>query len=394
MMKKVLLITAILLTSFIGYSQNIDYSKSGDSKYNVKDYKGAIADYTKAIELNPRIALTYFKRATARQMSTSIKAQVTKVPPDDREYKKYSEKMLGLALEKADELKRALADYTKAIELDPNNWAIYNNRGLLRSMFSFQFLDKKAQLALTDYTKAIELIWLNPNIYINKEFSRIIDLGNGTCCIMKDIDPNNRAYKADIYSNRASVQSSYAEAINDCTTAIDLAPSYSLYIYRITLRRHLNMDKSLQGKYLIEALRSKSAQIISDYTKAIEFKPNMPQLYQERGSEKDKMEIGDYRGAIADYTKAIELDPNDHTSYRRRGFSKAELKDHSGAIVDYNKALELTPKNDDESMAVAYYFRGLSKIAINQKDSGCLDLSKAGELGFSYAYESIKEHCN
>ena len=29
----------------------------------------------------------------------------------------------------------------------------------------------------------------------------------------------------------------------------------------------------------------------------------------------------------------------------------------------------------------AYYNRGLTKIFINQKDSGCLDLSKAGELG-------------
>ena len=41
----------------------------------------------------------------------------------------------------------------------------------------------------------------------------------------------------------------------------------------------------------------------------------------------------------------------------------------------------------------SYYNRGLAKIALDQKDSGCLDFSKAGELGLSAAYEAIKEYC-
>jgi len=36
---------------------------------------------------------------------------------------------------------------------------------------------------------------------------------------------------------------------------------------------------------------------------------------------------------------------------------------------------------------------GLSKILLGQKDDGCLDLSKAGELGL-YSYDVIKEFCN
>jgi len=42
----------------------------------------------------------------------------------------------------------------------------------------------------------------------------------------------------------------------------------------------------------------------------------------------------------------------------------------------------------------AYYGRGLAKIRLGQKDDGCLDLSKAGELGHAEAYEAIKENCN
>jgi hypothetical protein len=43
---------------------------------------------------------------------------------------------------------------------------------------------------------------------------------------------------------------------------------------------------------------------------------------------------------------------------------------------------------------LAYYHRGLAKILSGQKDNGCLDLSKAGDLGLAEAYESIKEYCN
>jgi hypothetical protein len=33
-------------------------------------------------------------------------------------------------------------------------------------------------------------------------------------------------------------------------------------------------------------------------------------------------------------------------------------------------------------------------IQLKQIDSGCLDFSKAGELGYTLAYELIKKYCN
>jgi len=71
------------------------------------------------------------------------------------------------------------------------------------------------------------------------------------------------------------------------------------------------------------------------------------------------------------------------------GYAKAELQDYRGAIQDHNKAIELNPNDAD-----AYFGRGLAKILSGQKDDGCLDLSKAGELGYAEAYEAIKESCN
>ena len=47
-----------------------------------------------------------------------------------------------------------------------------------------------------------------------------------------------------------------------------------------------------------------------------------------------------------------------------------------------------------ENLSYAYFFRGLAKIELKNKQSGCADLSKSGELGFSDAYNFIKEKCN
>ena len=101
-----------------------------------------------------------------------------------------------------------------------------------------------------------------------------------------------------------------------------------------------------------------------------------------------KVQLEDYRGAMEDFSNAIELDSKDTLAYNNRGFTKYKLEDFYGAVKDYNKAIEL-----NASYAKAYFYRGLVKIILNQKDIGCLDLSKAGELGFENAYEMIKKLC-
>ena len=52
-----------------------------------------------------------------------------------------------------------------------------------------------------------------------------------------------------------------------------------------------------------------------------------------------KFVSGDYAGAFSDYTKAIEIKPDYADAYNNRGDTREKLSDYQGALVDYTKAI-------------------------------------------------------
>lgn len=113
---------------------------------------------------------------------------------------------------------------------------------------------------------------------------------------------------------------------------------------------------------------------------------NSPQDYINKGYEKILDE--DYKGALEQFNKAIELDPRNVEAYNNRGIVFGILGDHYRAIQDFNMAIDLKPTDSE-----AYKSRGVSKLYLNQKQSGCLDLAKAEQMGFPGAIELIEEFC-
>ena len=117
-----------------------------------------------------------------------------------------------------------------------------------------------------------------------------------------------------------------------------------------------------------------------------EFTSERAEIYFNRGSAKAKS--GDQKQAMDDYNKAISLNPVYAEAYFLRGVAKSSLGDQRNAIQDCSNAIKLNPK-----YAEAYYVRGIIKLALSD-NTGCLDLSKSGELGYNPAYQVIRDHCN
>ena len=64
------------------------------------------------------------------------------------------------------------------------------------------------------------------------------------------------------------------------------------------------------------------------------------------------------------------------------------LEDNRGSLADLNIAIKIN------STSKTYYLnRGKVKYKLSDLNGACLDWSKAGELGETDAYDSIKKHC-
>ena len=96
-----------------------DLVNRGIEKAKKGDLDGAIADFDRAAELNPKDDAPYYNRAQAKRLKKDTAG--------------------------------AIADYTRAIDLGSTNPAAYNNRGNARAE------NKDLDGAIADYTRAIEL---------------------------------------------------------------------------------------------------------------------------------------------------------------------------------------------------------------------------------------------
>jgi tetratricopeptide (TPR) repeat protein len=96
----------------------------------------------------------------------------------------------------------------------------------------------------------------------------------------------------------------------------------------------------------------------------------------------------DYGDAIQDMQAAAEILPDIPYIYFNLGNLYCLSKEHVKSIESYTKAIELYSYMGD-----AYFNRGLVLIYLKDKEKGCIDLSRAGELGVQDAYGVIKKYC-
>ena len=92
--------------------------------------------------------------------------------------------------------------------------------------------------------------------------------------------------------------------------------------------------------------------------------------------------------AIQDMNEAKEIVPDLPYVYYNLGNLYCLSSEHIASLDNYTKAITLWPYMGD-----AYFNRGLVLIYLKDKEKGCIDLSRAGELGVEDAYGVIKKYC-
>lgn len=106
------------------------------------------------------------------------------------------------------------------------------------------------------------------------------------------------------------------------------------------------------------------------------------------GAEEKGKRVVDYSEVLEDYRKCLEMDPQFVFALFNIGnvYVKGEKIDK--AIEAYSQAIAV-----DKDLAEAYFNRGLLYIYTGRRAEANADLSKAGELGITDAYNIIKRYC-
>ena len=157
-MRRLPLILMMMLMASVAActSKAQEHYNNGRALDDKSDFDGAIGEYTKAIEADPKFFKAYLNRGIGRQQKKQYDvaiADFTKVIElDPANLQAYMSR--GGARIFAKDLDGAVEDYTKLIELDTRKMAqpaYYRNRAVAYS------LQQKPDLAAADDKKAVEL---------------------------------------------------------------------------------------------------------------------------------------------------------------------------------------------------------------------------------------------
>ena len=208
-----------------------DLVNRGIEKAKNGDLDGAIADFDRAAELNPKDDAPYYNRAQARQLKN----------------------------DKAG----AIADYTKAIELGSTNPAAYNNRGNARAE------NNDRDGAIADYTRAIELKPDYARAYYNRATTFIRQ--KKWSAALLDLNSMIRLKPSFFQASfdRAGVNErlgNYPASLNDLDTLVRLAPKVGS---RVDLSEALNSRAWLRATCPVASMRNGQL-AIADAKKACE----------------------------------------------------------------------------------------------------------------------------
>jgi tetratricopeptide (TPR) repeat protein len=388
-------------------------SKRASENISNGNYDSAIEDANSLLNVQPNLALAYHIKSVAYYHKDRIIDAYNMSVKSDRIRGTQSEWRKDMFNELTEYYKDMMSknQYSNVIYISENIWTPNNLTNYFHGLgYYFKGDYKKAKKYLKK-VKGFEpaeqyLESINNKKYFSNPFSN-----------------NNNVKKEENSQNRNENNVDVQKIINlmqskNYTKAIEL-------IDKNTKNQEVSLLFGIRGtaNYLLKNY----SQAISDITKSAKTTNEiLPDFLFYRALAKS--EVSDYYGAINDYDLLLQKGDakgqnyDIATVYNNKAYSYVGLKQYEKALPFVNKAIELDKGKwyiwdtraeiylntkefgkaiNDATKAIriqensnSFFIRGLAQIKLNDKELGCKDLSRAGELGKSEAYEKIKELCN
>ena len=361
-------------------------------------YTDALDDYDKAIELYPDFAKAYLNRSYVKNLLGRYNSSKQDYDTAQKKVQEYRATQAKDSASFADTTKK----YSALLELDADfakkdfENELLQNRDInihLKPLYKFEIstdadnqryaLSRRYDHALINKfisDSKVPLVVSNSDTLhhpdyndsnIDNEIYGDTNLSAGDNSNMSDAD---RAFIKGIYY----VQSKqYSKALEEYNKAVDASASgeYSDY-YKAFYRINRGV------------LRAEMIDFISSIENNVQTL-TMDDQGTTRARVRDQVSRSyDYSEAIEDLTEAAKLLPGVPYIYYDLGNLYCLSSKFVESVESYTKAIQYYPYMGD-----AYFNRGLVLIFIKDKEKGCIDLSRAGELGVEDAYAVISKYC-
>jgi tetratricopeptide (TPR) repeat protein len=158
----------LCLKSAFAYAQDAsDYLKSANIFYEKGDYEGAIADFTKAVELSPNNEEAYYGRG----LMFWIQGKESESTDDFKKAAQLNPKFeeIFLDLSNASKFKNDVSKFTYDIKINHSAKAYFDRGFTYAQHYIISHSKSEYHNALEDYNKAIELDPKNKEFYLNRD---------------------------------------------------------------------------------------------------------------------------------------------------------------------------------------------------------------------------------
>ena len=424
----------------------------GSVRIQSGNWNGAIADFTKVIELNPKptadsnlVQDSYENRVVAylqlKNYPLAIQDATKVIEADPKRGLVILNR--GFAYEKLGQFEKALADYTTALKLMPDDAQTYFSKA------DIEFIQlKQLQPAIDDYTKGLAIEKTNIDVLLNRAACQF-QLKNFPAALADyssalALKPGN----GEITKNRAAVYlqlKDYKSAIVDYSTYLQKAgASGDANVYRLRAACYLNVEpknyaaavgdlktylakngtdpvgwKDLalaqynsvvpQGATITKAQAAGLSDAIASASKSTQLDSKQADAFIILGDSYSFQER--YKEAVPAYTSYIALQPDKPFGYEGLGRAQYNLQDYKGAAANFEKYLKFKPSdmeikkllalakasgaggsladkiaalteaiNADPKDPVAYTNRGVAYFESQDFDKAIADFKKALEL--------------